>query len=198
MDIGKVKYLALAIGVIASVAFYVYEGDFLNSSEAATIVFGESENKSKEDDTSVNETASSDNEKIDGEASSQTGESSLWSEENIKELFKSAMQEEITTIVREAVKNELVSLCEAGYLEQALEETAVYVATQAEAKKDMININTADVDTLTTLTGIGESRAKDIISYREANGGFKSIEEIMNVSGIGEATFAKFKDKIYV
>lgn len=62
----------------------------------------------------------------------------------------------------------------------------------------IININTADVDMLTKLTGIGESKAKDIINYRNQNGLFKSIEEIKNVSGIGDSTYSKIKDQITV
>ena len=61
-----------------------------------------------------------------------------------------------------------------------------------------ININTADAAELTKLTGIGETRADAIIAYRSEHGGFKSIEEIMQVSGIKEGTFAKIKDFIYV
>ena len=49
-----------------------------------------------------------------------------------------------------------------------------------------------------TLSGIGESKAKDILSYREANGPFQTIEEIMNVPGIGENLFAKIKEDITV
>ncbi len=61
-----------------------------------------------------------------------------------------------------------------------------------------VNINTADADKLTTLSGIGESRAKAIIAYREEHGGFKSVEELMNVSGIGKASFEKLKDDITI
>lgn len=61
-----------------------------------------------------------------------------------------------------------------------------------------VNINTADSNTLCTIPGIGPSRSKDIISYREKNGGFKKIEDIMNVSGIKEGTFEKIKDSITV
>ena len=61
-----------------------------------------------------------------------------------------------------------------------------------------ININTADETQLTTLTGIGATRAQAIIAYREENGPFASIEEIMNVQGIKEGTFAKIKDEIVV
>ncbi|MGL4875602.1 MAG: ComEA family DNA-binding protein, partial [Clostridium sp.] len=62
----------------------------------------------------------------------------------------------------------------------------------------LININTASAEELKTLNGIGDSKAEAIISYREEKGGFKNIEEIQNVSGIGKATFEKLKDKICV
>ena len=61
-----------------------------------------------------------------------------------------------------------------------------------------VNINTADETQLTTLTGIGATRAQAIIAYREENGPFAAIEEIMNVQGIKEGTFAKIKDEIVV
>lgn len=59
-----------------------------------------------------------------------------------------------------------------------------------------ISINNAAKELLQTLPGIGESKAKDIIDYREQNGPFASIEELKNVSGIGESLFAKIKDHI--
>lgn len=62
----------------------------------------------------------------------------------------------------------------------------------------LVNINTATEDKLKTLTGIGESKAKSIIEYREQNGGFKNIEEIKNVTGIGEKMFDKIKESITV
>ena len=61
-----------------------------------------------------------------------------------------------------------------------------------------VNINTASKDSLMTLPGIGESRAQDIIDYRESSGGFQTIEDIMQVSGIKEAAFDKIKDYIKV
>lgn len=60
-----------------------------------------------------------------------------------------------------------------------------------------ININTATKEELTTLTGIGESKANSIIEYRKTNQ-FKSIEELKNVSGIGDALYESIKDSITV
>ena len=69
----------------------------------------------------------------------------------------------------------------------------------AQVQQDnKININTADEAQLTTLTGIGATRAQAIIAYREENGPFVAIEDIMNVQGIKEGTFAKIKDEIVV
>mgnify|MGYP004493528879 FL=1 len=62
----------------------------------------------------------------------------------------------------------------------------------------LVNINTAGIKELSTLTGIGEAKAQKIIDYREANGGFKSIDEIMKVKGIGKATYEKFKANITI
>lgn len=62
----------------------------------------------------------------------------------------------------------------------------------------LINLNTATVEQLTSLPGIGEAKAVDILEYRAKAGKFTAIEEIKNVSGIGEAMFEKIKDKITV
>ena len=61
-----------------------------------------------------------------------------------------------------------------------------------------VNLNTASLQELMTLSGIGQSRAEAILKYREKNGGFKSIEEIQKVEGIKEGVFEKIKDDIIV
>lgn len=61
-----------------------------------------------------------------------------------------------------------------------------------------ININTATLAELDTLVGIGPAKAKAIIDYRASKGGFKSIDELDNVSGIGKATIDKFRDQITI
>jgi competence protein ComEA len=65
-------------------------------------------------------------------------------------------------------------------------------------QEDKININTATLAGLDSLPGIGEATGQKIIDYREQNGYFSSIEDIMNVSGIGQAKFDKMKDMITI
>ena len=70
--------------------------------------------------------------------------------------------------------------------------------TETTQAGQRINLNTADVSQLSTLTGVGKSKALAIIAYREENGPFTSIEDIMNVPGIKEGTYEKIKDKIAI
>lgn len=71
-------------------------------------------------------------------------------------------------------------------------------STPAEEKMQKIDINHASAEELTLLSGIGEQRAANIITYREEQGAFQQIEDIMQVSGIGEKTFEKIKEQITV
>lgn len=75
---------------------------------------------------------------------------------------------------------------------------AEHRSQQAGNTKEKININTADAEKLTALPGIGEKISERIVEYRTENGSFYSIEEIMEVSGIGEAKFEAIKDMICV
>ena len=77
-----------------------------------------------------------------------------------------------------------------------LEESESLILQELES--GLVNINTADVAMLCTLPGIGESRANDIIAYREANGPFGSCEDIMKVSGIKSSVYSRISDKITV
>jgi competence protein ComEA len=61
-----------------------------------------------------------------------------------------------------------------------------------------VNINTADTKQLVTLPGIGEALAKRIVDYRSKNGSFASVEDLKNVSGIGDKKFEELADKICV
>ena len=68
----------------------------------------------------------------------------------------------------------------------------------AAAVPAVVNLNTATATQIATLPGIGEKAAQRIIEYREKNGGFKKIEELMNVKGIGEKSFLKLKPLITI
>lgn len=67
-----------------------------------------------------------------------------------------------------------------------------------EPEFDKLNINTASVEELQSLNGIGETKAKAVIAYRIENGGFSSIDELLNVKGIGKSTFEKIRPYITV
>ena len=71
-------------------------------------------------------------------------------------------------------------------------------SAQQEESSDKINLNTATLAELQTISGIGAKRAQDIIDYRDANGGFSSVDDLANVSGIGEKTLEKLKSEVTV
>ena len=79
-----------------------------------------------------------------------------------------------------------------------LAAVAVLGASICAAEADKININTASAEELAKLEKVGEKIAARIIEYREKNGPFATIEDIMKVKGIGEKTFELNKDRIVV
>lgn len=87
------------------------------------------------------------------------------------------------------------------YTKEEIENGAETTDTQnpkGQTDDGKININTASVEELMTLSGIGETRAKDIIAYRNAHGAFSLPEDLKNVSGIGDSTYNKIADAIIV
>lgn len=68
----------------------------------------------------------------------------------------------------------------------------------SQAKAGLVNINTATEADFQTISGIGQKRAQDIIAYREANGKFKSVDDLKNVTGIGAKTLEKLKEYVTV
>ncbi|MCI0568296.1 MAG: helix-hairpin-helix domain-containing protein [Acidobacteria bacterium] len=65
-----------------------------------------------------------------------------------------------------------------------------------DEKAPRVNLNTATAEDLTSLPGIGPSYAKRIVDYREKNGPFKRVEDLLNVQGIGEKTLEKIRDRV--
>lgn len=90
--------------------------------------------------------------------------------------------------------------CNNACIEEKDETSKINITEKKETNEsnEKININTANIEELQTLTGIGETKAQNIIDYRNKTGGFKDIEEIKNVQGIGEAAFEKIKDNITI
>ena len=87
-------------------------------------------------------------------------------------------------------------LCAASTVASAQSKAASGKAAAAPAS--VVNLNTATASQIATLPGIGDTAAQRIIEYREKNGGFKKVEELMNVKGIGEKSFLKLKPLVTV
>ncbi len=77
-----------------------------------------------------------------------------------------------------------------------VENDACIEEKSEEKESTLVSINTATLEELMTLEGIGEAKAKSIIAYREEHGPYQAIEDLLNVSGIGESLLAKIKENI--
>lgn len=98
---------------------------------------------------------------------------------------------------RSAIIEEEERKQEAKYAgEEVKEEESGDNEGMSEEPIQQININTATIEELETLPGIGSSYAQRIIEYRETNGGFNSVDELVKVRGIGEKTLEKLKPYI--
>lgn len=111
-------------------------------------------------------------------------------------------EKETSTIENPTIENPTIesTTIESFSTESFTKESSATGSSSLKSEKNTtkININTASVEELQTLKGIGPATAKSIILYREEYGAFSAIEEIMNVKRIGEKTFAKIKERITV
>lgn len=195
-----IKHMVIAAGVTASVAFYIFGNGIEGKTKSEGIVFEKLTKEGAAGETGDPEGA----ENAKGTTESENGSISLEEgftdkqKQELEEIFSEALNSTLKEEVSSALREEMLKLGEEGYLERAKNEAESLMAREAEEKRGMVDINTAGVEELMKLEGIGEKRAADIISYRETMGGFNSIEELMNVSGIKEAVFNRIKDKIYV
>jgi len=94
--------------------------------------------------------------------------------------------------------HELVNITNKNDTKKEVKVTNSEVSTSQNEgiSNSIVNINTATLEQLKTLNGIGDSKAKSIIEYREQIGGFKSKEDIKNVNGIGDKMFERIKERI--
>ena len=147
----------------------------------------------KDQESKVRYRAVAGEEKVDDSA---TGESGAEASEKERSIIESS------TIESPIIETSTIesSIIESSAIESSTVETSATGSSSSKSEKitTKININTASVEELQTLKGIGPATAKSIILYREEYGAFSAIEEIMNVKRIGEKTFAKIKERITV
>ena len=102
----------------------------------------------------------------------------------------------ITRILIAAILGIAVSAAAASAQNNATTPKAGATATATATAP--VNLNTATAEQLATIPGVGPKMAERIIDYRQKNGGFKKVEDLMNVSGVGEKSFLKMKPLITV
>jgi comEA protein len=101
-----------------------------------------------------------------------------------------------TRILMAAILGIAVSAATASAQSKATTPKAAATATATATAP--VNLNTATAEQLATIPGVGPRMAERIIDYRQKNGGFKKVEDLMNVSGVGEKSFLKMKPLITV
>lgn len=206
----------LVIVILSSILIYNTSGfKQLNKNDNESI-FVDDENNTSDEGLQNN------NYKDDSSYLNSAAENKLQNKTIIVEIKGQVKNPDVYTLDENSIINDLITLA-GGVTENAdlssinrakklQNHEMIYIADKNEASiaqnsmadpsehsvmsESLVDINTAEAEQLKTLNGIGDSKAKSIIEYREQNGGFKSIEEIKNVTGIGEKMFEKIKDNI--
>ena len=219
IDLKNKKIIGLVIItiIIFIVSIFLYKQKSSNAfkEEYMTEIFTEESNDNMEYDSSMKENTDNSNEnnleknKIVVEIKGEVAKPDVYQLEEgsiIKDLIDMAggvtEEADLSRINRaeELLNHELIII---GNINDETESSVVqnnstYSSNGNNSDKGstLININTADLEQLKEITGIGNIKAQSIIDYREANGGFKSLEELKNVDGIGDKTFEKIKEQI--
>lgn len=219
IDLKNKKIIGLVIItiIIFIVSIFLYKQKSSNAfkEEYMTEIFEEESNdnmeytETLEEDTSIINEDSIDRNKIIVEIKGEVAKPDVYQLEEgsiIKDLIDMAggvtEEADLSRINRaeELLNHELIII---GNINDETESSVVqnnstYSSNGNNSDKGstLININTADLEQLKEITGIGNIKAQSIIDYREANGGFKSLEELKNVDGIGDKTFEKIKEQI--
>ena len=219
IDLKNKKIIGLTIVsiiiFIASIFLYKQNSSNAFKEEYMTEIFTEESNDNMEYDSSMKENTDNSNEnnleknKIVVEIKGEVARPDVYQLEEgsiIKDLIDMAggvtEEADLSCINRaeELVNHELIII---GNINDETESRVVQNSSTSSSNGNnsdkgstLININTADLEQLKEITGIGNIKAQSIIDYREANGGFKSLEELKNVDGIGDKTFEKIKEQI--
>lgn len=101
-------------------------------------------------------------------------------------------------LLEDGLKIKIPMIEEQMYITEENGENVIIEDKEGKGENTVININKAETDELTQLPGIGDAMAQRIIDYRKENGEFETIEDIKNVSGIGDAKFENIKGSICV
>ena len=113
----------------------------------------------------------------------------VYTKKEISEFKKNSISKEITCASNECI-------CPDSNNDACINKSSSLENKSNDGLNSKVSINNASKEELMTLSGIGEAKADAIISYRQENGSFKSIEEIKNVSGVGDSIYEKIKDYI--
>lgn len=200
--------IGIAIIVLVGFGYYKSNSDNLNNNQIQTLVdtkSTESINEKSENNTQNREDNSTTMCQIDG-CVNKPGVYSFKKDDRIKDIVELAggfTQDADTKSVNLAMKLKdemkiyIPSKTETSKAQNNDRHSSDIVTIKDNNSSSLVNINTADSNKLQTLPGIGPSKAKKIIEFREKNQ-FKKIEEIKNVDGIGDKTFESLKSLITI